>query len=216
MITIAFLNLETRKKTYVSFPIGLVPNLSHGISKNEKVSSVESVNDEHLCLHVVLQGLIDIERKKGFKLNILGRTVNARPWIHFIIGDTEGNNKLCAAYTSNNGTTARPNRMCKCDRYLYFEPPECKFVEISEFTDMKKECNELLKTRGNIGRVQRMMKSISRHNILTVWERGVPMADRKHGINLMTPPEVLHVAGTGIAKKLIEILHLELKDQVIV
>ncbi len=50
------------------------------------------------------------------------------------------------------------------------------------------------------------MKQISRHGIDTVWEKGVPLADMIHGINLITPPEMLHTVGVGIAVYIIGVI----------
>ena len=39
-----------------------------------------------------------------------------------------------------------------------------------------------------------------------VWEKGVPLADMIHGINLITPPEMLHTVGVGIAVYIIAVI----------
>ena len=81
VITIAFLNPELAKRHMSPSPLALYPISAMASPKMRKCPGLSQsmINDEHLCLHGVLQGLIDIERKKGFKLNILGRTVNAWP-----------------------------------------------------------------------------------------------------------------------------------------
>ena len=50
------------------------------------------------------------------------------------------------------------------------------------------------------------MKQISRHGVDMVWEKGVPLADMIHGINLITPPEMLHTVGVGIAVYIIGVI----------
>ena len=212
MITLGFLNLATRKKTYVSFPLALIPNLKHGTSSDEQITPVESLQDEHDCLRHALEGLIEIEKKQGTQMIIRQKVVNARPWIHFVIGDIEGNNRLAAHYSDNSGKTARPNRMCKCPTYRTVEPPECTFVEFQEFIEAKKKFKELF-VHGTKERAKELMKRISRHPVDTVWEHGVPLSDRKHGINRITPPEVLHVVGTGIAPKLVSSIHGDIKSK---
>ena len=116
MIQISWLNFETRKKTYSMFPIGFIPNLSFGKSKKDK-NTVNGLKDEHNCLFAIFESLIDISKSesRGFNMTVLGRSVTAVPWIHFIIGDIKGNNRLFAAFNNNQGLTKRPHRMCKCD-----------------------------------------------------------------------------------------------------
>jgi hypothetical protein len=50
------------------------------------------------------------------------------------------------------------------------------------------------------------MKQISRHDINTIWEKGVPLSDMIHGINMITPPELLHTVGAGLAVYVITII----------
>jgi hypothetical protein len=199
-----FFDLKTRRKTYASFPIGIIPNLKYGISKNSKSKNKDakvSLVDEHECLYTVFKQLIDIDKKGGFKVTILGKEVIARPWIHCIIGDIEGNNRLVAQYISNNGSLKRPNRHCKCENYLYAYA-DCDWVLWQEFIDAKERFKQLA-NNGQKTKGKEVMKSISRYEITTVWERGVPLADPEHGIAIHTPPELLHTVGVGICKYLV-------------
>jgi hypothetical protein len=50
------------------------------------------------------------------------------------------------------------------------------------------------------------MKQISRHGIDTVWEKGVSLSDMIHGINMITPPEMLHTVGVGITVYIIGVI----------
>jgi hypothetical protein len=131
-----------------------------------------SLVDEHECLYTVFKQLIDIDKKGGFKVTILGKEVIARPWIHCIIGDIEGNNRLVAQYISNNGSLKRPNRHCKCENYLYAYA-DCDWVLWQEFIDAKERFQQLA-NNGQKTTGKEVMKSISRYEITTVWERGVP------------------------------------------
>jgi hypothetical protein len=129
-------------------------------------------------------------------MKIAEREVIGRPWIHFIIGDIEGNNQLVGAFQDNSGRTCRPNRMCKCPGFIS-DTYECEWVEISEFIAAKEQYKTLASSRRK-GEADKLMKKISRHNIRSVWERGVPLSDRIYGINVLCPPEMLHTFGVGI------------------
>ena len=211
MITLTCFNQNTRRKAYATFPIGLVPNLKYGLSSDEGVSPAESLTDEHECLFAILNQLIDIEKQGGVKMNIAGREVIGRPWIHFIIGDIEGNNRLVGAFQDNSGRTCRPNRMCKCPGFIS-DTYECEWVEMSEFIAAKEQYKILASSRRK-GEADKLMKKISRHNIRTVWERGVPLSDRIYGINILCPPEMLHTFGVGICKYLLAIIHSKLSKE---
>ncbi len=56
------------------------------------------------------------------------------------------------------------------------------------------------------------MKQISHHGVDTVWEKGVPLADMIHGVNIITPPEMLHTVGVGIAVYIIAVIKDCLSD----
>ncbi len=45
--------------------------------------------------------LSNIQQDKGFQLTILGQDVHVMVWIHYFIGDTEGNNKWLGQYSGN-------------------------------------------------------------------------------------------------------------------
>ena len=59
-----------------------------------------------------LEGFI---KKGGFRVSVLGKDVNVKIWIHFFIGDTEGNNKWLGHYSGNKSQVRRPYRDCCCD-----------------------------------------------------------------------------------------------------
>ena len=61
-----------------------------------------------------LKSLIDIMKRGGIRTTVLGRQVHIKIWIHYIIGDTEGNNKWLGHYPGNNSGIVRPYRDCEC------------------------------------------------------------------------------------------------------
>jgi hypothetical protein len=73
MISFTFLDIETRKKSYASFPIGLVPNLSHGKGSRTNSNPSDTANQlqlEHDCLSVILDDIIYIHARGGVNSRI--------------------------------------------------------------------------------------------------------------------------------------------------
>ena len=98
VVTFAFLDLRTRRKTHTSYVLGIVPNLSYGkSSKAQRGKSKQSLIDEHNCLHAILEGLIQNKKNGGDIRIVFGKEKKCVVWIHVIIVDIDGNNRLCAA-----------------------------------------------------------------------------------------------------------------------
>jgi hypothetical protein len=53
----------------------------------------DKIQDEHSCISLAFQSLKNIYKENGFYCVVLGHTVHVKVWIHFFIGDTEGNKK---------------------------------------------------------------------------------------------------------------------------
>eukprot|EP00956_Cyclotella_meneghiniana_P008548 scaffold11579_cov40-Cyclotella_meneghiniana.AAC.13 len=197
-------NEETRMKTYSSFPIGIIPNLAYGVSKDEKIDSCKKVQDKHDCLYVILQRLIKIKNQGGMNLKVSGRDVRAMPFIHLVIGDIKGHNMLGAVFNDNSGGTCLPSRMCYCTEF--FNPEvRCEWFKVKDFIDAKKKYFEMRNTHGQKTAAKELMRSISRHPVKTVWERGVPLSSPIHGIYIAFPPELLHTFGVGYMPQSTEI-----------
>ncbi len=64
---------------------------------------------------MVLKSLKDLHKKGEFAATVMGREVTVKVWIHFFIGDTEGNNKWLGHYPGNRKVICRPYRDCKCE-----------------------------------------------------------------------------------------------------
>ena len=55
-----------------------------------------------------------IHKDNVFDCVVLGRHVRVKVWIHFFIGDTEGNNKWLGQYPGNREGVKRPFCDCNC------------------------------------------------------------------------------------------------------
>ena len=114
--TLSIFNKASRNMVKFWRPVAYIPNLGHenftsGVESTEK--SRASVDDENRCLSVALAPLRKLHLDGGFRTTTLGRVVKVKVWIHFIIGDMQGNNRWLAHYNSY-GNVKRPYRDCKC------------------------------------------------------------------------------------------------------
>jgi hypothetical protein len=74
-------------------PIGYIPNLGYRRGTSNKTHTRDKIQDEHSCISFVFQSLKNINKENGFQCVVLGHTMCVKVWIHYFIGDTEGNNK---------------------------------------------------------------------------------------------------------------------------
>ena len=61
-------------------------------------------------MSIAFQLLREIFRNGGFKATVMGREVNVKVWIHFFVGDIEGNNKWLGHYPGNRKQISQPYR----------------------------------------------------------------------------------------------------------
>ena len=94
--------------------MGYIPNLVYGKGTSDKTRAKDKIQDEHRSLSLIFGSRNEISKENEFMCNVLGRTVNVQVWIHFFIGDTEGNNKLLGQFPGNKEGVKRPYRDCKC------------------------------------------------------------------------------------------------------
>ncbi len=119
-----------------------LPNPSHGLlsSKNYKSNKkdpVLSVQDEHNCLWVAFSSLVDIYLRGGIKAIVMGRDVIVKPWIHFFVGDTSGNNRWLGHF-DGSGNITHPYRDCECTFVDMDNPhPSCTYIKCAQYHDHK-------------------------------------------------------------------------------
>ncbi len=108
---------------------GSLPNLTHGKGTSDKTSTTNKIQDEHTCLSIVFRSLRQISENGGFEAVVMGKLVKIKVWIHFLIGDTEGNNKWLGQYPGNKAGVKRPYRDCKCSFGNLNNPnPNCDYI----------------------------------------------------------------------------------------
>ena len=97
-------NRLARHSTNFRRPLVYIPNLSYGKNKADKRDTRDKIQDEHRCLSVAFESIKDIHWMGGFYAMVMGREVKIKVWIHYFIGDTEGNNKWLGHYPGNKNT----------------------------------------------------------------------------------------------------------------
>jgi hypothetical protein len=93
IFTLTLFNRTSRNNSKFWQPLAYIPNLGYGKNKADKTSTKDKVQNEHGCLSVAFQSIRWIHQEGGFMASVLGREVNIKIWVHYFIGDTEGNNQ---------------------------------------------------------------------------------------------------------------------------
>ena len=196
IFTLTLFNQRCRNDPKFWRVLGYLPNLGHGKNKSNKTPTVKKIQDEHDCLSCVFESVRMIHRNGGFRANVLGKDVRVKIWIHYFIGDTEGNNKWLGHYSGNKSQVYRPYRDCSCSfDELSNHNPTCIYSTLHEM-----RCAYLLKLNDEAAGLDRY-RELSRYPIKNALSRKyMPLSDNVHGPSRMMPPEVLHVFYAGLLR----------------
>jgi hypothetical protein len=147
-----------------------------------------------------------ITRQGGFNLCVLGRNVTVKIWIHYFVGDTEGNNKWLDQYPGNRDGVQHPYRDCKCSfKGLKNTNPNCFYITLDDIQQ-----DNIRKQNYDDGGKQ-YFKSVSRYDIKNAFlQQFMPLSDNVHGPFRMMPPELLHTSGSGLIMYMFESLRIHL------
>jgi hypothetical protein len=99
--TFSFFNKTCRNNHKFYAVLGYVPNLNYGHGKSDYKQPVDKLEDEHKCLRLITDQIVNLNKLGGFHTYILGKKVTVKTWIHFIAGDTSGHNNLVGKYNSS-------------------------------------------------------------------------------------------------------------------
>jgi hypothetical protein len=192
--TLTLFNRDARNLPKFWRLLGYIPNLTAGKGEANRQSAKDKLQNLHNCLSYVLKSIRDINESGGIRTTVMGQNVHTKVWIHFIIGDCEGNNKWLGHYPGNNSGTARPYRDCECSfSDMCNTNPTCMYTTLREMA----EAQSLLQRNKKEGSAvfQQMSRYIIRNALL---QPGLPMSDQIYGAYRMTPPELLHTSGAGL------------------
>ncbi len=139
IFTLTLFNWTSRNDTRFWRPIGDIPNLTYGKGGADRRKTSDKLQDEHTCLSCIFESLHKITREGGFDLVGLGQNVHVQVWIHYFIGDTEGNNKWLGQYYGNREGVQQPYRNCKYTfDNLNHTKPNCIYLTLEDIKEMKR------------------------------------------------------------------------------
>jgi len=134
--TLSLFNRSARNLPQFWRLLGYVPNLSAGKGEANRMSATDKIQNEHNCLAFILKSVIDINNRGGIRTTVLGRQVHIKVWIHYIIGDTEGNCKWLGHYPGSVRGIARPYRDCQCSfNEMRRINPKCIYTTLDEMRE---------------------------------------------------------------------------------
>ena len=114
IFTLTCFNRKARNNPNFWRPLAYIPNLSHGKGKSSRVESSVKMQDEHNCLALAFKSLSDLHKYgRGVRALVRGKFVTGVVWIHFFIGDIQGNNTWLGHYNARC-KMKRPYRDCWC------------------------------------------------------------------------------------------------------
>ncbi len=150
----------------------------------------------------MFESIRQIHRNGGFRATVLGKEVNIRIWIHYFIGDTEGNNKWLGHYQGNKSQVHRPYRDCTCSFHELSNPnPSCVYTNMNEMKGVKL----VMQDSEAVGLLR--YKQLSRYPITnSLTGKYMPLSDMHHGPSCMMPPELLHALQGGLIKYMFQFM----------
>ncbi len=181
IFTLTCFNQESRNKEEFWRSLAFFPNLSYGAlsTKNSNKPSNQSYQDEHDCHHVVFSSLQEIHKKGGMAWTVMGKRVVGKVWIHFCIGDSQGNNQLLGHY-NGSGNLNCPYQDCHCSFMDMDNPnPRCVYNTQQDYYMQK----HMIQNCTNKASKKDFCKLFSKHNIVNaLMDNALPLSDQKHGI----------------------------------
>lgn len=215
MFTLTCFNLKARNNVRFWRPLAYIPNLGYGALSSSDTKNIDTktpatfnCQTEHNCIKAALAPLVEISKQGGIRVMVRGQQVTGKVWIHFIVGDTSGNNRWLGHFNSGSNVE-RPYRDCKCKMDdMGNSNPQCQYITIAEYHQHKRTRNSLQSQTEKMD----LDKKLSKHPIENAsMDSNVPLSDLVHGVYCMTPPERLHTTCEGSTKYIFEALVETLK-----
>jgi hypothetical protein len=206
IFTLTMFNGASRNDTNFWRLLGYIPNLSYGKNTADRTMTSNKIQDEHNCLSIAFRSLREIHRNVGFIVSVMGREDKVKVWIHFFVGDTEGNNKWLGHYKGKRKETCHPYRDCKCEYdQLSNTNPQCVNTTPEDMQLAKKiELN-------NERKGQDHFKLISRYDIVNaLTDKYMPLSDDCHRPYKMMPPELLHMSDSCLLSYMFELSSIQI------
>lgn len=195
--TLGIFNREARNKPMAWRTLGYITDLI----KKEACESHEKMQDYHDMLNIILASFKDAQKSPiiwTFNFKKGPKTLAIKIPVLFVIGDTEGHDKLCARYLSRRN----PTRLCRyCN--VPFNETDNPFVEFQY-----QKCKQI--ERLTAANKKNILKEKSIHCVNNAWT-DIDFCDSERGIFGATLAELLHCLQQGIFEYGINALYTQKK-----
>lgn len=198
LFTLTLFGQKARPLPHFWRVLGFMPNLSHGKGSSDQREAYMKCQDEHVCLAKIFEELIQLNKDGGVWMEVKGRVVRCKVFVHFFVGDMEGNRALVGHY-KNSTTSNRPHYDCNCPPGdgMSNTNPTCTYTTLDDKRRVKRM---KLDNSGSYSPadIAREFKDLSRYDIDTIFEHPYfPLSDSVYGANRMMPIEMLHGSWSG-------------------
>ena len=184
--TLSIFKKEARSKPLFWRTIGYVTNQSH----LKKVTSIKKAEDYHFVLERILQSVVAVQQGSGlaWKLMYNDKHYNVvfKLPVLFVIGDTEGHDKLVGKFNCRTGKVQCLCRICDTKTEYTDDPTHTFCYTKAKAVADKVEAED---TEG--------LRLMSYHCIVNAF-RNLIFCDPDRGINGAVPGELLHVWQLGL------------------
>jgi hypothetical protein len=85
IFTLTLFNCAAQNDSKFWRPIGYIPNIGYIRGTSNKTLTRDKIQSEHSCISLAFQSLKNINNKNGLQCIVLGHTVHAKVWIHFLL-----------------------------------------------------------------------------------------------------------------------------------
>jgi hypothetical protein len=195
MFTLTIFNRKFRNNPASWRPMGYIPNLDHIAPRAE---AIKKLMDYHFCLKIIMSEMIEYQKLGGIHWKMLlddqFKKVRMQIPMFYIIGDTEGHDKMAGRKIDRSSGKNKQCRYCEVDHDKCDDP-----YDTSELT--KKAVIQQLR-RENTPASRKELDRLSYRQIDDAFDE-VIFADSVWGIHGATPAEVLHAVNVGVEERVI-------------
>jgi Plavaka transposase len=191
--TLGIFKLHIRNQSRSWRTLGYIMDQSQ-ISTN---TSEEKILDYHVMTSKILQSFQDAQGKSiAWNLVVMDKSIDVffRIPVLFIIGDTDGHDKIVGKFANRSNKVKRLCRYCDC-------PFDCTDDPNYEFRLNKKSTILRLIKKKNVEE----LRDMSFHCVPNAWA-DILFCDNKRGIYGATPAEIMHCLQKGLFEYIVSVL----------
>jgi len=189
--TLGIFKKELRRRREFWRPLGYIHNQDN---IRVKLTAIKKAEDYHYVIGILLSKFKEAQELDGiaWQLTFKGKTysVSLKIPILFIMGDTEGHDKLCGKYNARTRNVKCLCRYCNCPTN---KSGDCISIRRAGWKYTRAPMIASLVSQGREEELQEM----SYRSLLNAFT-GLHFCDPKRGINGATPSELLHVLQHGL------------------